>query len=223
MAVLNPASFVNDPYRFNPVKQNQVQTKQPVTPLQDFPLKEEEIRRVVFSIIGDIPNSGDYILSSSNGNVSWSDDITLTKLTIGDTVITDGDIDLGDDGTIEIGDGGSITVGESTISTGDLDLGSSGTIETDSVSATGDINCDTFEASDAEVDSIEVSGGATIGSDLSVGGNIDCASLSADDITYAGTDLDAYIDDSIQNAIDSLTGSGTLDCDTKEVTITFTT
>ena len=68
-----------------------------------------------------------------------------------------------------------------------------------------------------------MSGGATIGSDLSVGGNIDCASLSADDITYAGTDLDAYIDDSIQNAIDSLTGSGTLDCDTKEVTITFTT
>lgn len=213
MAVLNPASFVNDPYRFNPVKQNQVQVKQPVTPLQDFPLKEEEIRRVVFSIIGYIPNSGDYILSSSDGNVSWSDDIALTKLTIGDTVITDGDIDLGDSGTIEIGNDGSITVGGSILSNGDLDLGSSGTIETDSVSATGDINCDTFE----------VSGGATIGSDLSVGGNIDCASLSADDITYAGTDLDAYIDDSINNALNSLEGSGTLDCDSKEVTITFTT
>jgi hypothetical protein len=179
------------------------------------------------------PDSGSYVLVAVNGSVSWSNDIALTKLTIGATVVTDGNITIGDsvltDGDLDLGGSGtfnageSVTVGDSILTTGDLNLGDSGTIETDSVSATGDINCDTLEASDASVDSLEVSGDANIESDLNVSGNIDCASLSADSITYAGTDLDAYIDDSINNALNSLEGSGTLDCDSKEVTITFTT
>ncbi|XHR27604.1 MAG: hypothetical protein ACFUZC_16890 [Chthoniobacteraceae bacterium] len=153
---------------------------------------------------------------------SGSDTTNLdaTGLTIGEnTALTDGDLDLGDDGTIEIGDSGSITVGDSVLSDGDLDLGSSGSIETADIDASGTITCDQLDASNADLDSLDVSGGANFESSVDVAGNLDAASISSDSITYGGSELDAYIDDSIRTALDSLSAS--IDCDSMTVTFSY--
>lgn len=146
--------------------------------------------------------------------------LDATGLTIGEnTALTDGDLDLGDDGTIEIGDSGSISVGASVFSDGDLDLGDTGSIETDTIDASGTITCDTLVASDCSTDSLEVSGNGSFESDVDVGGNLNASSISADSITYNGTDLDSYIDDSIRTALDSLSAS--IDCDSMTVTFSY--
>ncbi len=143
-----------------------------------------------------------------------------TGVTVGEnTALTDGDLDLGDDGTIEIGDSGSITVGDSVLSDGDLDLGSSGSIETADIDASGTITCDQLDASNADLDSLDVSGGANFESSVDVAGNLDAASISSDSITYGGSELDAYIDDSIRTALDSLSAS--IDCDSMTVTFSY--
>ena len=146
--------------------------------------------------------------------------LDATGLTVGEnTALTDGDLDLGDDGTIEIGDSGSISVGASVLSDGDLDLGDTGSIETDTIDASGTITCDAFEASDCSTDSLEVSGNASFESDVDISGNLNASSISADSITYNGTDLDSYIDDSIRSALDSLSAS--IDCNSMTVTFSY--
>jgi hypothetical protein len=128
---------------------------------------------------------------SGNSTDITAGDITLDdngEFCVGDSTLKDGDLNLGDSGTIECGSSGSVSVGDSTLASGSLALGSS-----------GDLSCSSIEC-----DTISTTG------DVSVGGNLDCASLS-----IGGTDIDTYI----QDVVNQMTWTATCSEDGTSITI----
>jgi hypothetical protein len=168
---------------------------------------------------GDEANydAGGITFNDTDGNNSNLDatNVTFTDSDGDSSTLDGGGLTFTSDSDTANLDATGLTVGENTALTdGDLDLGADGTIE---IGSEGSVTVGASVLSDGDLD---LGGNGSIETaTLDASDKITCDTLEADTITYQGTDLDDYIDDSIRTALDSLSAS--IDCDSMTVTFSY--